>query len=64
MCLVWGVLKPAWADGDYTKWTAVTTTPSRQGLNQIEAQLLCLPQGKVSTSNLITHLVHNVTDLP
>jgi hypothetical protein len=50
--------------GDYTKWTAITTTPTQQGLNQIEAQLLCFPPGKVSTPNLIKHLVHNVTGLP
>jgi hypothetical protein len=50
--------------GDYTKWTAITTTPTQQGLNQIEAQLLCFPLGKVSTPNLIKHLVHNVTGLP
>jgi hypothetical protein len=50
--------------GDYTKWTAITTTPTQQGLNQIEAQLLCFPSGKVSTPNLIKHLVHNVTGLP
>ena len=49
--------------GDYTKWTAITTTPTQQGLNQIEAQLLCFPPGKVSTPNLIKHLVHNVTGL-
>jgi hypothetical protein len=49
--------------GDYTKWTANTTTPTQQGLNQIEAQLLCYPPGKVSTPNLIKHLVHNVTGL-
>lgn len=58
------MLTSADADGDYIKWTAVTTTPSRQGLNQIEAQLRCFPSGKVSTPNLITHLVHNVTGLP
>ncbi len=50
--------------GDYTKWTAVTATTSRQGLNQIEAQLQCFPTGKVLTPNLIKHLVHNVTGLP
>jgi hypothetical protein len=50
--------------GDFTKWTAITTTPTQQGLNQIEAQLLCFPLGKVSTPNLIKHLVHNVTGLP
>lgn len=50
--------------GDYTKWTAITTTPTQLGLNQIEAQLLCFPLGKVSTPNLIKHLVHNVTGLP
>src|SRR5205823_9500038 len=49
--------------GDYTKWTAITTTPTQQGLNQIEAQLLCFPPGKVATPNLIKHLVHNVTGL-
>jgi hypothetical protein len=49
--------------GDYTKWTAITTTPTQQGPNQIEAQLLCFPPGKVSTPNLIKHLVHNVTGL-
>ncbi len=49
--------------GDYTKWTAITRTPTQQGLNQIEAQLLCFPPGKVSTPNLIKHLVHNVTGL-
>jgi hypothetical protein len=49
--------------GDYTKWTAITMTPTQQGLNQIEAQLLRLPPGKVSTPNLIKHLVHNVTRL-
>lgn len=48
---------------DYTKWTAITTTPTQQGLNQIETQLLCFPAGKVSTPNLIKHLVHNVTGL-
>jgi hypothetical protein len=49
--------------GDYTKWTAITTTPTQQGPNQIEAQLLCFPPGKASTPNLIKHLVHNVTGL-
>jgi hypothetical protein len=49
--------------GDYTKWTAITTTPTQQGHNQIEAQLVCFPPGKVSTPNLIKHLVHNVTGL-
>src|SRR6266487_3232333 len=49
--------------GDYKKWTAITTTPTQQGLNQIEAQLLCFPPGKVSTPNLIKHLVHNITGL-
>jgi len=49
--------------GDYTKWTGITTTPTQQGPNQIEAQLLCFPPGKVSTPNLIKHLVHNVTGL-
>jgi len=49
--------------GDYTKWTAITTTPTQQGLNQIEAQLQCFPPGNVSTPNLIKHLVHNVTGL-
>jgi len=50
--------------GDYTKWTAITTSPTQRGLNQIEAQLLCFPPGKVSTPNLIKHLVHNVTGIP
>ena len=49
--------------GDYTKWTAITAPPTRLGLNQIEAQLLCFPSGTVSTPNLIKHLVHNVTGL-
>jgi hypothetical protein len=47
--------------GDYTKWTAITTSPTKQGLNQIEAQLLCFPSEKLTTPNLIKHLVHNVT---
>jgi hypothetical protein len=47
--------------GDYTKWTAIITNPTKQGLDQIEAQLLCFPPGKLSTPNLIKHLVHNVT---
>jgi hypothetical protein len=47
--------------GDYAKWTAIVTNPTKQGLNQIEAQLLCFPPGKLSTPNLIKHLVHNVT---
>ncbi len=49
---------------DYTKWTAITTSPTQRGPNQIEAQLLCFPPGKTSTPNLIKHLVHNVTGLP
>ncbi|HET7149182.1 MAG TPA: hypothetical protein VFI73_11860 [Candidatus Nitrosopolaris sp.] len=46
--------------GDYTKWTAILTNQTSQGLNQIEAQLLCFPPG-TSTPNLIKHLVHNIT---
>ena len=46
---------------DYTKWTAITTSPTQQGLNQIEVQLLCFPSEKLTTPNLIKHLVHNVT---
>ena len=49
--------------GDYTKWTAITSNPTQQGPNLIEAQLLCFPPGKVSTPNLIKHLVHNVTGI-
>jgi hypothetical protein len=48
-------------EGDYTKWTAVISNPTKQGLNQLEAQLLCFPPGKLSTPNLIKHLVHNIT---
>jgi len=46
---------------DYTKWTAISTSRIQQGLNQIEAQLLCYPPGIASTPNLMKHLVHNVT---
>jgi hypothetical protein len=46
---------------DYTKWTAISTSRIQQGLNQIEAQLLCYPPGIPSAPNLIKHLVHNVT---
>lgn len=49
--------------GDYTKWTAITTSPTKQGINEIEAQLLCFPPGNLSTPNLTKHLVHNVTAL-
>jgi hypothetical protein len=49
---------------DYTKWTALTSSPSLQEINQIESQPLCFPSGKVSTPNLIKPLVHNVTGLP
>ena len=47
--------------GGYTKWTDIITNPTKQGLNQIEAQLPCFPPGKLSTPNLIKHLVHKVT---
>jgi hypothetical protein len=47
--------------GDYTRWTAITTSPMQHGQNEIEAQLLCFPPGMVSSPNLIKHLVHNVT---
>jgi hypothetical protein len=50
-------------EGDYSKWTAIVSNPTKQGLNQIEAQLLCFPPGELSTPNLIKHLVHNVTGL-
>jgi hypothetical protein len=46
---------------DYTKWTAITSSRTQQGLNQIEAQLLCFPPGIVSTPNLMKHLTHNIT---
>jgi len=49
--------------GDYTKWTVITTSPTKQGVNEIEAQLLCFPPGNLSTPNLTKHLVHNVTAL-
>jgi hypothetical protein len=48
-------------EGDYTKWAAIISNPTQQGLNQIEAQLVCLLLGKVSARNLIQHLVRNVT---
>jgi hypothetical protein len=48
---------------DYTKWTAITASPTKQGVNEIEAQLLCFPPGNLSTPNLTKHLVHNVTAL-
>jgi len=48
---------------DYTKWTAISTSRIQQGLNQIEAQLLCYPPGITSTPNLMKHLVHYVTGL-
>jgi hypothetical protein len=47
--------------GDYTRWTAISTSPMQHGLNEIEAQLLCFPPGVVSTPNLVKHLVHSVT---
>jgi hypothetical protein len=47
--------------GDYTKWTAITTTPTKLGLNEVEAQLLCYPPGNLSTPNLVKHLTRNVT---
>ena len=37
--------------GDYTKWTATTTSPTQQGLNQIEAQLLCFPSKTDNTKS-------------
>lgn len=46
---------------DYTKWTAITTTPTKQGVNEVEAQLLCFPPGNLSTPNLVKHSVRNVT---
>lgn len=46
---------------DYTKWTAITSSRTQQGPNQIEAQLLCYPPGIVSSPNLVKHLTHNVT---
>ncbi|HET7147605.1 MAG TPA: hypothetical protein VFI73_03815 [Candidatus Nitrosopolaris sp.] len=46
---------------DYTKWTAISASRIQQGLNQIEAQLLCFPLGIASAPNLVKHLVHNVT---
>jgi len=49
--------------GDYTKWTVITSSPTKQGVNEIEAQLLCFPPGNLSTPNLTKHLVHNVTAL-
>ena len=47
--------------GDYTKWTAITTTPTKLGLNEVEARLLCFPPGNLSTPNLVKHSVRNVT---
>ena len=46
---------------DYTKWTAITTTPTKLGMNELEAQLLCFPPGNLSTPNLVKHLTRNVT---
>jgi hypothetical protein len=48
-------------EGDYTKWGAIISNPTQQGLNQIEALLVCLLLGKVSARNLIQHLFPNVT---
>jgi len=46
---------------DYTRWTAITTTPTKLGANEVEAQLLCFPPGNLSTPNLVKHSVRNVT---
>jgi hypothetical protein len=45
----------------YVNWTG-TTEPMIKGLNSIEAQLQCFPQGHTTgQDSLLKHLVHNVT---